>query len=126
MSGYTPSTSGPSAERNQNGVTTWTGVSSTDGVTPTLVYVNPISHRALVDETGSGTITVYNDTVSGTINSSNVTFTVPNTIAAPITLFLAGSPYQNVVDYTYSGTTITMNVAPDASLSGQPFWLAHI
>lgn len=75
--------------------------------------------------TPSTTITVYTDTVSGVINSVNVTFTVTNTIATAYALFLANSSYQPGTDFTVSGTTITMTAAPDASLSGQPFWLLH-
>lgn len=69
---------------------------------------------------------VFADTVSGTINGSNVTFTVPNTITMPLILFLAGEPYQPTTDFTTSGTTITMVSAPNSSLSGQPFWLLHL
>lgn len=72
-----------------------------------------------------GAVTIYNDTVSGTINGSNRVFTVPHTIVFPIALFLANSVYQSGVDYTVSGVTITMTTAPDSSLSGQPFFLAH-
>jgi len=67
----------------------------------------------------------YADTVSGTINGSNVTFTVSNTILTALVLFLNGVPLQPSVDFTTSGTTITMTVAPDAGLSGTPFWLLH-
>lgn len=77
---------------------------------------------------GSGTgatQTVYSDTVSGTIDGVNVTFTVSTNINTAFSLYLANSIYQPIVDFTTSGTTITMNVPPDASLSGQPFWLLH-
>lgn len=77
---------------------------------------------------GSSTATVatyYNDTVSGTINGTNKVFTVPNTITAAIFCSLGNSNYQANVDYTVSGKTITFTNAPDASLAGQPFWLAH-
>lgn len=73
----------------------------------------------------SSSVTFYSDAVSGTINGSNVTFTVPNTITTALALYLANSVYQPTTDFTTSGTTITMVVAPDASLSGQPFWLLH-
>ena len=45
------------ASRDQNSVTTLLGVSSFDGVTPIPVYVNPVTHRLLVDNAGvtSGT-----------------------------------------------------------------------
>lgn len=75
---------------------------------------------------GTGTTqTVYSDTVAGTIDGINTVFTVSTNINTAFTLYLANSIYQPIVDFTYSGTTITMLVAPDASLSGQPFWLLH-
>lgn len=77
---------------------------------------------------GSGTGVnqpVYSDTVTGTIDGVNQTFTVATTINTAFALYLANSVYQPNVDFTYSGTTITMTTAPDASLSGQPFWILH-
>lgn len=75
----------------------------------------------------SATVTFFADTVSGTINSSNTVFTVPNTITTALALWLANSIYQPGVDFTVTGAKqITMTVAPDSSLSGQPFWLSHI
>lgn len=80
----------------------------------------------VVSATGT-TVTFYADTVSGVINSSNTVFTVPNTITTALALWLANSIYQPGVDFTVTGAKqITMTVAPDISLSGQPFWLSHI
>jgi len=45
---------GDNAERDQNRVTTLIAVSSADGVTPVKLYADPITHRLLVDVTGSG------------------------------------------------------------------------
>lgn len=101
------------------------GTSSVDNETIIDSAYDPTTRRLLVTVSGGGSTIVYNDTVSGTINSSNTIFTVPNTIAYAIALFLAGEPYQQGVDYTISGTTITFTTPPDISLSGQPFWLAH-
>lgn len=42
------------AERDQNRVTTLIAVSSADGVTPVKLYADPVTHRLLVDVTGSG------------------------------------------------------------------------
>jgi len=42
------------AERDQNRVTTLIAVSSVDGVTPVKLYADPITHRLLVDVTGTG------------------------------------------------------------------------
>lgn len=96
--------------------------------------LSSVSHDATL--TGNGTAssplsvvgsatTFYTDTISGVINSSNVTFTVPHAITSMMNLFLAGMPYQSGVDFTFSGTTITFITAPDSSLSGQPFFCTH-
>lgn len=70
--------------------------------------------------------TIYNDTVTGTINSVNTVFTVANTIQSPVFCSLANSNYQAGIDYNVTGPKqITFNTAPDSSLAGQPFWLAH-
>ncbi len=80
--------------------------------------------RSISSTASSGTY--YNDTVSGTINSSNTVFTVPNNIDAALFLALGNSAYQFGVDYTVTGAKeITMASAPDSSLSGQPFFLVH-
>lgn len=42
------------AERDQNRVTTLIAVSSADGQTPVKLYADPVTHRLLVDVTGSG------------------------------------------------------------------------
>lgn len=44
------------AERDANGVWTLIGVSSVDGVTPTTVYVDPVTHRMLVSSAGGGSV----------------------------------------------------------------------
>lgn len=149
-----PAPSNYDATRDQNRVPVAMGQSNVDATQTLPFLIDPVTGRVLVDSGGSGTlslttigtsgpatlvgtvlnipvypgssgVSIFNDTVSGTINSSNVTFTVPNTIAAAISLYLANSIYQAGVDYTFTGTTITMTVAPDASLSGQPFFLVH-
>lgn len=98
-------------------------VSSADGKTPVLVWADPVTHRLLTTSTGGGTMTKYN--VSGTINSSNVTFTIPVSVTSDFILVLVNQFQMLGIDYTYvagvSTTTITMTVAPDASLSGLGF-----
>lgn len=108
-----------------------TGVADSTGHIGRFQYLKfPGSTIATQDDTATVTITAagvtfYTDTVSGTVDGTNVTFTVPNTITAALALHLANSIYQPGVDFTTSGTTITMTVAPDVSLSGAPFWLLH-
>lgn len=61
-----------------------------------------------------GITTPYAETPSGTINSSNVTFTLANTPAASasVMVLLDGVMQYNGLDYTMSGPTITFAVAP--------------
>lgn len=111
-------------QKDDNGYPVMGGVSSTDGNTVLNAEIDPITGRLLVDATGGGTGTNYS--VSGTIDGSNVTFTIAVAVTSDFTLFLARQPQALTTDYTYSAgastTTITMVGAPDASLSGQPFW----
>lgn len=88
--------------------------------------IDPITGRILVDnagDSGGGTGTIY--TVSGTINSSNVTFTIPVAVTSDFQLTLVNQIQMKGIDYTYvaggSTTTITMTTAPDSSLSGLGF-----
>ncbi len=111
-------------QKDDNGYPVMGGVSSADATQVKNSVIDSVTGRLRTDNSGLST-TFYTDTVSGTINSSNVTFTVSNTIASALVLFLSGIPYQPTVDFTVSGTTITMTTAPDSSLSGQPFWLLH-
>ena len=115
------------AARDQNFVPTLLGVSSSDGTTPTTVYVNPTTHRLLTSGVTGGTGTWW--AVTGTINGSNATFSIATAVASDFILVLARQPQmQNVGaatwDYSYTAgggtTTITYTTAPDASLSGQP------
>jgi len=58
--------------------------------------------------------------VTGTINSVNVTFTLPWTPVDPNTviLWLNQQPYFNGIHFTLSGTTVTYNTAPNIGFSG--------
>lgn len=80
------------------------------GVTATL-------NGAGVDVTipGGSTGAAFQEVPSGTINGSNVTFTITTapTTAAGFELFQDGLVLVQGVDYTISGTTITMTVAPN-------------
>lgn len=102
-----------------------TAVSNADGTTIVRLWADPITHRLLTDNSGGGgggTGTYY--TVTGTIDGSNVTFTIPVAVTSDFILFLARQQQALTIDYTYSAgvstTTITYAAAPDASLSGQP------
>ena len=101
-----------------------TAVSSADDKTIVRLVADPLTGALLVTgvNSGGGTGTYY--TVSGTIDSSNVTFTIPVAVKSDFLLFLARQPQALTTDFTYSvgatTTTITYTYAPDASFSGQP------
>lgn len=70
----------------------------------------------VVSATGGGgsSVTYFAETPSGTINSSNVTFTLDNipTSNACVVVILNGLTQYNGIDYTVSGSTITFVSAP--------------
>lgn len=67
------------AKIDENSVRTLIGASSTDGITPTVVYVNPTTHRMLVDNAASSGVTSINadttsaQTIAGTAGQITVT-----------------------------------------------------
>lgn len=99
------------AARDQNSVTTLLGVSNVDGVTPTVVYADPVTHRLLVDSSGSGGLNLL--TTASTVNGSNTSFIFTT---APKIVFVDQIPKQKVssdgtVNWTGT-TTITLAIAP--------------
>jgi len=61
---------------------------------------------------------------SGSINDSNVTFTLAQTplVNAAVLVFLDGSLQKQTVDYTLSGSTITFAIAPATGQSIAAFY----
>ncbi len=101
-----------------------TAVSSVDDTTIVRLTADPVTGALLVSGAGGGgTMTKYN--VTGTVNSSNVTFTIPVAVTSDFLLILVNQFQMLGIDYTYSAgggiTTITMTTAPDTSLSGLGF-----
>lgn len=106
------------------------GLSSANDNTRVDIWVNPITHAVLTEDSGSGgggTGTYW--AVNGTINGTNVTFTIATAAGSDFVLSLARQlQIQDIGatqwDYSYSVagavTTITYHAAPDASLNGQP------
>ncbi len=81
---------------------------------PTVVSVAHVTTGVLpVANGGTGTV-VIGETPSGTINGSNVTFTLAHTPAnAALSLYLNGARLSGGgVDYTLATATITFVVAP--------------
>jgi len=104
------------------------GVSSADSNVVLPLKINPSNGRLLVQNAGGGgTGTWYK--VNGTIDGSNVTFTISTAVASDFLLVLGRQPQAQDVgadtwDYSYVAaagtTTITYHTAPDAALSGLP------
>jgi hypothetical protein len=118
------------AIKDGNSVATAIFQSSTNASVVMCGQIDQITGRVLVDFSGvsGGTGTWY--PVSGTVNSSNVTFTIPVAVTSNFLLQLGGqvqslSISPNTYDYSYvvgvSTTTITMTIPPDISLASSPF-----
>ena len=100
------------AQYDDNKNPSLTGVSSADGTTIITLHADPVTHRLL---TSAASFTDQ-ETPSGSINGSNVTFTLA---AAPnpensLMLFLNGllMTEGGTEDFTISSLTITMAIAP--------------
>jgi hypothetical protein len=109
---------------DQNSRGTLTAVSTVDGRTIVRLVADPATGALVVTGSGSGGVGTWY-TVSGVINSSNQTFTIPVAVGSDFILVLVNQMQMQGIDYTYSvgvsTTTITMTTAPDASLSGLGF-----
>jgi len=83
------------AFRDQNFVTTLLGTSSSDGFTPINVYVDPVTHRLLVDMSGdAGTVTSVAQTFTGgLISVSGSPITTSGTLALTVAGTSGGVPY---------------------------------
>ena len=105
--------------------------SSTDGKTPVLVWADPVTHRLLVSASSSAITTVYTETPSGLINSSNTTYTTVHTINNIFSMAINGQYLHpqdigaGTGDYTVSGSTITFLTALPSSLAGTSFTVVY-
>lgn len=83
------------APRDQNRIPTLLGTSNADGVTPVVVYADPVTHRLLVDLGGGGSGTVTSVSVvtangfAGTV--ANATTTPAITLETTVTGILQGN-----------------------------------
>ena len=81
------------ASRDQNSVPTLLGVSNVDGTTPTTVYVDPVTHRMLVDLPAAGTVTSVSVTsangFAGTVATATTTPAI--TLSTTVTGVIKGN-----------------------------------
>lgn len=98
------------AYRDQNNVPTLIAVSLVDGFTPVRLWADPVTHRLLVDSTGGGGSSILFETPTGTVNDSNVTFTV---VHEPFYIVVNGMQYTvgTGLYASYLAGTITLTSA---------------
>jgi hypothetical protein len=104
--------------RDENRVTTISGVSSADGKTPVVPYVDPVTHRLLVNASGgSGTGTVTDVSV---VTANGVSGSVATSTTTPaITINLGAITPSSVNSVVVSGSaTPTLAVTGTSSISG--------
>lgn len=102
-----------SLARDDNRITVIGGTSSAGNNAVVPVYVDPVTHRMLVDSSGGNFSD--NETPTGAINSSNAIFTLAHTPtpAASLQFFVNGQLQVMVgVDGTLSTATVTLNTPP--------------
>lgn len=96
------------AKHDQNRIPTLIGVSSTDGVSPTLVYVDPTTHRLYVDNVGGGG-GGNNFSINEIASGSGTSYTLANTpIVGTVAVYGLGQRLYPTTDYTISGSSLTM------------------
>lgn len=99
-------------------------VSNSDSTQIVRLTADPATGALLVTASGGGGIGTWWD-VTGTIDSSNKSFTIATAVGSDFVLVLVNQTQMQTIDYTYSvgvsTTSITMTTAPDASLSGLGF-----
>ncbi len=102
------------AKHDDNHVPTLTGVSSVDGTTPINAYVDPVTHRLLVDSAnGSGTVTSVSVVTANGISGSVATATT----TPAITLTLGAITPTSVNGLTISSTTGTFSLTNAKTLA---------
>ena len=101
------------AKKDQNRIPTLIGVSSSDGTTPTLVYVDPTTHRLYVDLVGGGgglSIIAF----TGSVNGANLSFTTtsqPTYVVSDGVWYRATDANSNT-QWSYAGGTVILSIAP--------------
>ena len=112
------------APRDSNRIPVIIGTSSADGTTPTTIYVDPSTHRVLVDlSSGSGTVTsvsvVTANGVSGTVATATTTPAITLTLGAitPSAVQISGLTASQIVGTDASKNLVSLAVATYPSLT---------
>lgn len=112
------------AKRDNNSVPTLIGVSSADGVTPVTVYVDPVTHRMLVQAaTGSSLATLSDVTITSVATgdmlyyNGTVWVNLPIGTSNQVLTVIGGIPSWHTPS-AGSGTVTTVSVATANGVSG--------
>lgn len=112
------------AKKDENGIPVLMGVSNADGVTPIMVYVDPVTHRLLVDLAGgSGTVTsvsiVTANGISGSVATATTTPAITLTLGAitPSAVQISGLTASEIVGTDASKNLVSLAVATYPSLT---------
>lgn len=112
------------AKKDENGIPVLMGVSNVDGTTPVMVYVDPVTHRLLVDFAGgSGTVTsvsvVTANGVSGSVATATTTPAITLTLGAitPTGVLISGLTASELVATDASKNLVSLAIATYPSLT---------
>lgn len=106
------------AYRDENSVPTLIASSIVDGKTPVRLWADPVTHRLLVDSTGSGGGSGYQAPLSGSVNGTNQTFTwttAPSAISVDQGRVMQKVSSDGTVNWTGTTTTV-LSIAPNSDI----------
>lgn len=109
------------AKRDQNFVPTLLGVSNADGITPVVLWADPVTHRLLVDSAGGGTGTVTSVSVVTANGFAGTVATATTTPAITLTTTVTGVLKGNgtAILQAVAGTDYTDAAFKTIAVSGQ-------
>lgn len=93
------------ASRDTNSVTTLLAVSNADGISPVLLWADPVSHRLLVQ---LASLTSLFQTNVYTATNSQTVFTATNAVVVSLYLSVNGIIQTLGIDYTITGNVATL------------------
>lgn len=107
------------AYRDSNNVPTLLAVSNVDGQTPVRLWADPVTHRLLVDSSGSS---ITELTATGTVNGVNTAFTfaqLPTYIVSDHAWYKQTNK-SGTTNWTWNAGTLTatLTIAPTEDIFG--------
>lgn len=98
------------AARDSNRIPVIIGVSSTDGTTPVMPYVDPTTHRLYVTSALSGSaISAHIQTDTFTSTNNQTTFNSSQTVISTLGFYVNGSLQTPSTDYTTTASAAVLN-----------------